>query len=426
MRRENHWLDTSYLFEEDTKGRKKKKGNPPLEKDEEEDFVLFEEEDLKENRQSSERSAAEEEKYEKEFIDFFMEEAGIEEEEERYLSPMQRASIERSNNIYERYKAGEEWLMSEGGDDLAKGFVNNFRSSVGGLVEDAAYLINDYAPWYKPAKKVVENNTAGKIKETAEKQFANAKEKVGETGNRAIDMADSFSESLGYSIFGLKASSYLEAAGESLREYRKLRESGYSEEEAAGAAAEKAIVAVLMEKAEDYIGKNNPVNEVLYGSNGNKIDQNDIYENWYKEHKEDFGDDIPETFAEYEKWLYNKTGSKETIDVIKKRIDTVENAPCELTQKKITHYMLEPGKKHSKDFFDVGYTERDSLLLKSEIAEQFDIRRAVDFGPGYKEPQVTFSIFMELGVTEKKRFRTVWQIDSPGETPRIITNHRED
>ncbi|MBQ7874914.1 MAG: hypothetical protein IJ306_07150 [Oscillospiraceae bacterium] len=48
--------------------------------------------------------------------------------EKRYLLPMQRASIERSNNIYERYKAGEEWLMSEGGDDLAKGFVNNFRS----------------------------------------------------------------------------------------------------------------------------------------------------------------------------------------------------------------------------------------------------------------------------------------------------------
>ncbi|MBQ7874912.1 MAG: hypothetical protein IJ306_07140 [Oscillospiraceae bacterium] len=56
------------------------------------------------------------------------------------------------------------------------------------------------------------------------------------------------------------------------------RESGYSEEEAAGAAAEKAIVAVLMEKAEDYIGKNNPVDEVLYGSNGviRKVDSNKI------------------------------------------------------------------------------------------------------------------------------------------------------
>ena len=39
-------------------------------------------------------------------------------------------------------------------------------------------------------------------------------------------------------------------------------------------ATEKAIIAALMEKAGDYIGKNNPIDEVLYGKNGivDKID----------------------------------------------------------------------------------------------------------------------------------------------------------
>ena len=37
-----------------------------------------------------------------------------------------------------------------------------------------------------------------------------------------------------------------------------------------------------------------------------------------------------------------------------------------------------------------------------------------------------FSIFTELGVDKKKRFRTVWQKDTSESVPRIITVHRED
>ena len=88
--------------------------------------------------------------------------------------------------------------------------------------------------------------------------------------------------------------------------------------------------------------------------------------------------------------------------------------------------MLEEGKKHYREFFNVGYTEENSLLLKYDIAKQYDMKKAFDFGTGYKEPNVTFIIFMDLGVTKKKRFRTVWQIDKPGDIPRIISCHEED
>lgn len=37
-----------------------------------------------------------------------------------------------------------------------------------------------------------------------------------------------------------------------------------------------------------------------------------------------------------------------------------------------------------------------------------------------------FSIFMQLGVKKKKRFRSVWQKDTPESEPRLITAHRED
>ena len=130
----------------------------------------------------------------------------------------------------------------------------------------------------------------------------------------------------------------------------------------------------------------------------------DIYGNWYSSHREDFGKNLPNTFAEYKRMMYNQGKSKE-LKEIKEKIKVIENTPCELTQKKISHYMLEEGKKHYREFFNVGYAEENSLLLKYDIAKQYDMKKAFDFGTGYKEPNVTFSIFMDLGVTKKKSYR---------------------
>lgn len=89
---------------------------------------------------------------------------------------------------------------------------------------------------------------------------------------------------------------------------------------------------------------------------------------------------------------------------------------------KINKFLLKPGAKHSKEFFDVGYLPDDYAELYKDIAAQFDMEKAKydeksSFGQG-------FSIDMQLGITKKRTFKTVWQIDKNGDKPRLITAHR--
>ena len=191
-----------------------------------------------------------------------------ESEESKYLlSPTVRASMQRSENMYNVYKSGEEWLMSdEGGDDLVKGFINNFRSAIGTGVEDFAYWLNDVAPWYTPAKKVVEDNMAGEIEEQAQRNFGNAK--ANGVNGKFVDAMDDLSKGLGYNVFGFKAGNYIQDGADAFGEYRSLRDSGYTKEEATLAMAKKAPMYILSNKADDYIGKNSKVDEVLYGKSG--------------------------------------------------------------------------------------------------------------------------------------------------------------
>ena len=58
--------------------------------------------------------------------------------------------------------------------------------------------------------------------------------------------------------------------GEGFEEYRRLREQGYSKEEATRKSVFKIPLAILSNKADDYIGKNSKVDEVLYASSGIK------------------------------------------------------------------------------------------------------------------------------------------------------------
>lgn len=95
-----------------------------------------------------------------------------------------------------------------------------------------------------------------------------------------------------------------------------------------------------------------------------------------------------------------------------------------MPEAKIREYLLKPGAVHAREFFDVGYTVADAGRLNGDIDRQFDVGLAVDkvFFPDGREK---FSIFMHLGVTKKRRFRTVWQKDTPTSKPRFITAHRE-
>ena len=153
-------------------------------------------------------------------------------------------------------------MSDEGGDDLVKGFINNFRSAIGTGVEDFAFWLTENAPWYKPAQNVVEKNTAGKIAETAQNQFGNAK--ANGVNGKVVDFLDNTSKDLGYSLLGFKAGDYAQTIGEGFDTYRSLREQGYSKEEAAKKSLGKTSLAILSTKVDYYIGKNNKVDDVLY------------------------------------------------------------------------------------------------------------------------------------------------------------------
>lgn len=92
---------------------------------------------------------------------------------------------------------------------------------------------------------------------------------------------------------------------------------------------------------------------------------------------------------------------------------------------KINRFCLKPEAKHADDFFNVGYTTKDYDLLYNDIVSNFDEKSIVDVVVS-DSGAVKFSVFMDLGVGTKKRFRTVWQKDTAESAPRFITAHRED
>ena len=84
----------------------------------------------------------------------------------------------------------------------------------------------------------------------------------------------------------------------------------------------------------------------------------------------------------------------------------LDNDRYTIAEPKISKFLLKPGAKHSAEFFDVGYTEKDGLLLNADIYQQFDETLKTDVRVA-EDGTESFSIFMELGTTEKKTFRTV-------------------
>lgn len=108
------------------------------------------------------------------------------------------------------------------------------------------------------------------------------------------------------------------------------------------------------------------------------------------------------------------------------KADTVglDNDRYTIAEPKISQYMLKPEAKHAAEFFDVGYSETDTERLNRDIYQQFDESLKEDIRI-LDDGTEAFSIFMELGTTDKKTFRTVWQRESGSEKPRFITAHRE-
>lgn len=102
-----------------------------------------------------------------------------------------------------------------------------------------------------------------------------------------------------------------------------------------------------------------------------------------------------------------------------------ESEKLSIPPEKIKEFLLKPGAKHSKEFFDAGYLPNDYEKLFDDIELAFDEAKAVDIRNN-ADGTTDFSIFMQLGTEEKKTFRTVWRKDTPDSKPRLITGHRED
>ncbi|MBO5969500.1 MAG: minor capsid protein [Clostridia bacterium] len=145
----------------------------------------------------------------------------------------------------------------------------------------------------------------------------------------------------------------------------------------------------------------------------------------YDEYKAILGENMPKTFEQFQELKYNNPEGWKSVKTLKKQTVFVNNAPCVTTPQKYTGYFLKPGAKHSAEFFDVGYTEDNPMQLRYDMAKLFNIENAIDASTNSRGEE-KFSIFMQLGVTRKKTFRTVWQKDTPASMPRIITAHRED
>lgn len=104
----------------------------------------------------------------------------------------------------------------------------------------------------------------------------------------------------------------------------------------------------------------------------------------------------------------------------------VSNKGFTIHKDKIQKFLLKPGAKHYQEFHDVGYRPGEFQLLALTIEEEYDESKATERQRNDNGSE-RFSIFMNLGFSGGgKRFRTVWQKDTPDSKPRLITAHRED
>lgn len=91
-----------------------------------------------------------------------------------------------------------------------------------------------------------------------------------------------------------------------------------------------------------------------------------------------------------------------------------------MIEPKMRDFCLKPGAKHSKDFFDIGYSADDPMKLFKDIVDQFDLSKQLE--PITKDSTVgKVSIPMKLGITSKRVFRTVWSKTGPDNSFRFIT-----
>ena len=107
------------------------------------------------------------------------------------------------------------------------------------------------------------------------------------------------------------------------------------------------------------------------------------------------------------------------------RFKNLRKMKPKLTDKKVDNFFLQDGAKHSKEFFNAGYSINNRDQFIQDIIKNYDPSKAVDIRVN-NDGSFTFSTFENIGVTKKKRFRFVWRQETENSAPRIITGYRED
>lgn len=145
----------------------------------------------------------------------------------------------------------------------------------------------------------------------------------------------------------------------------------------------------------------------------------------FAEYRKVLGDKVPDSVYKFQDLKYNDIEIWHALKTLKRQTMFVEKAQCETTERKFKEYLLKPGAKHAKEFFDVGYAKENPIQLRYDIAKQYDeskVQNVIELEDGSKK----YSIPMKLGITEKKQFLTCW-IKEPGNgKPRITTAYRKD
>lgn len=140
----------------------------------------------------------------------------------------------------------------------------------------------------------------------------------------------------------------------------------------------------------------------------------------FAEYRKVLGDKVPDSVYKFQDLKYNDIEIWHALKTLKRQTMFVEKAQCETTERKFKEYLLKPGAKHAKEFFDVGYAKENPIQLRYDIAKQYDeskVQNVIELEDGSKK----YSIPMKLGITEKKQFLTCW-IKEPGNgKPRITT-----
>ena len=96
-----------------------------------------------------------------------------------------------------------------------------------------------------------------------------------------------------------------------------------------------------------------------------------------------------------------------------------------IPRNKVREFYLKPGAKHYDEFVDVGYTTRHYARLEGDLKKGLAKNSAVNRRED-RYGNVRYDVYMELGVTRKKTFLTVWQILRGTKTPQIITAYRSE